>query len=92
MVNHHEFATQLIDRSEVSDRLSSLYATVIKDWWGLTPTIFERRDYPTLGFLHDRPAADPPPHPSRQRPVTAIPSKGLAPAHDILQLPRCRGR
>lgn len=29
----------------------SLYATVVKDWWGLPVGIFDRRDYPTLGFL-----------------------------------------
>lgn len=29
----------------------SLYATVIKDWWELPGTIFDRSVYPTLGFL-----------------------------------------
>jgi uncharacterized protein (DUF1501 family) len=29
----------------------SLYATVINRWWEVPETIFDRRDYPSLGFL-----------------------------------------
>jgi uncharacterized protein (DUF1501 family) len=29
----------------------SLYATVVRDWWGLSTTLFDQRDYSTMGFL-----------------------------------------